>query len=238
MTTVHVGLPAHQGSLERYATHFDLLEIRPVDTPLPKAPGLRKWRRQVSPTFVFSVVVPNVLAALPSTSGTETAAALKTTLAAAEALEARCIVLTTPPSVTPTSLNRKRLEALLAQLPRDVVTVGWEPRGIWSPEEAEVWARALGVHLIVDASQQAAPRGAVLYTRLRGIGAHVRIGAGPLARVREALVDRREAFVVIEADGPRRLADALREPLASSGGGRPPVAAVLRPQMRAEDEEQ
>lgn len=237
MTTVHVGLPAHQGSLERYASHFDLLEIRPIDTPLPKSPGLRKWRRAVPPTFVFSVVVPNVLSALPSSAGEAGDKALKTTLATAEALEARCIVLTTPPSVTPTSLNRRRLEALLAQLPRDVVTIGWEPRGIWSPEEAEKWARELGVHLIVDASQQVPPKGAVLYTRLRGIGAHVRIGAGPVGRVREALVDRREAFVVIESEGPKRIAEALRAPL-EGGGNRPPVAAVLRPQMRAEDEEQ
>lgn len=179
MTTVHVGLPSHQGSLARYATHFDLLEVRPVDTSIPKGGKLRQWRKEVPPAFVFSVVLPKVLSEL-GVASPEQERALKTTLDTAEALQARCLVLTTPPSVTPTALNKKRLTALIERLPRDAVTVGWEPRGIWNPEEMAAWARDLGVHLIGDASQGDAPRGAVLYTRLRGIGANVRIGAGPL----------------------------------------------------------
>jgi len=235
MTTVHVGLPSVQGSLARYANHFDLLEVRPVDTSMPRASGLRRWRKEVPPAFVFSVVVPKILAELRGTSSPEQDKALKATLEAVEALQARCIVLPTPPSVTPTALNKKRLTALIERLPRDAVTVGWEPRGIWSPEEMALWSRELGVHLIGDASQGDAPRGAMLYTRLRGIGANTRVGAGPLARVRTALQDRREAFVIVEADGPKRIAEALRQPLENSSR---PITAVLRPQVHAEDEEQ
>lgn len=235
MTTVHVGLPSHQGSLARYAQHFDLLEVRPIDTSMPHPPKLRQWRKEVPPAFVFSVVLPTILGELRAPTP-ESERALKTTLAVAEALQARCLVLPTPPSVTPTALHKKRLAALLEQLPKDAVTLAWEPRGIWSPEEMGVWARELGVHLVTDISQQEAPRGALLYARLRGIGAHTRIGTNPMARARAAMADRREVFVVIEADGPRRIADALRQPLASAGSR--PVAAVLRPQVRAEDEEQ
>ncbi|MCS6900456.1 MAG: DUF72 domain-containing protein [Myxococcales bacterium] len=235
MTTVHVGLPSHLGSLARYASHFDLVEVRPVATSIPKPTKLRQWRKQVPPTFVFSVVLPPVLTELRAPS-LEQNQALKITLDAAEALEARCLVLQTPPSVTPTVLYKKRLAALLEQLPRDVVLVGWEPRGIWSPGEMDRWSRDLGVHLIDDVSQREAPRGATLYTRLRGIGSNARVSMGVIERIRTAFVDRREVFVVIEADGPKRIADALRRPL--EGGERPAMPTILRPQVRADDEEQ
>lgn len=235
MTTVHVGLPSHQGSLARYASHFDLLEVRPVAMSTPRPTKLRQWRKQVPPAFVFSIVLPPILTELRSPSA-EQEQALKTTLETAEALEARCLVIQTPSSVTPTALNKKRLTALLEQLPRDAVTIGWEPRGIWTPEEMANWSRELGVHLIGDASQTEAPRGPMLYTRLRGIGANTRISAGIIAKVRTAFVDRREVFVVVEADSPKRIADALRQPLEGSERAATPM--VLRPQVRADDEEQ
>jgi hypothetical protein len=181
------------------------------------------------------VVLPPILSELRAPSP-EQEQALKATLEAAEALEARCLVIQTPASVTPTALHKKRLAALLAGLPRDATLVGWEPRGIWSPEEMDRWSRELGVQLIGDASQGDSPRGATLYTRLRGIGANTRFSAGVIDRVRAAFVDRREVFVVVEADNPRRIADALRLPL--DGGERPAIPTVLRPQVRADDEEQ
>jgi uncharacterized protein YecE (DUF72 family) len=235
MTTVHVGLPSHLGSLARYASHFDLVEVRPVATSIPKPTKLRQWRKQVPPAFVFSVVLPPILSELRAPSP-EQEQARKATLEAAEALEARCLVIQTPASVTPTALHKKRLAALLASLPRDAALVGWEPRGIWSPEEMDHWSRELGVQLIGDASQGDAPRGATLYTRLRGIGANTRFSAGVIDRVRSAFVDRREVFVVVEADNPRRIADALRLPL--DRGERPAIPSVLRPQVRVDDEEQ
>ncbi|MCU0656976.1 MAG: DUF72 domain-containing protein [Polyangiaceae bacterium] len=235
MTTVHVGLPTHQGGLARYAKNFDLLEVRPVATSTPRPSKLRQWRKEVPPSFVFSVVLPPILGELPLPSA-EQEQALTTCLEVASALEARCIVLPTPPSVTPTARNKKRLAELLERLPRDAVFIGWEPRGIWTPEELALWSRELDVHLIADVSQTEAPRGSMLYTRLRGIGTNTRLSAGILARVRGAFAERREVFVVVEADGPKRIADALRAPLETSARAVAPT--VLRPAMRADDEEQ
>jgi uncharacterized protein YecE (DUF72 family) len=237
MTSVHVGLPSIRGPLAKYAESFDLLEVRPVDASLPRPTKLRSWRKEVPPSFVFSVVLPASVAQLKPSAESE--AALTESLAAAAALEARCMVLVTPPSVTPTALNRGRLRALVEKLPRDAVTLGWEPRGIWDADEAALWARELELHLVVDAARDTTPRGALLYTRLRGIGVSDRLGDESVERVREALRGRREAFVVVESTGASRVAQALRRPL----GGAPRAAGVgviLRPPitLSAEDEEQ
>ncbi|HEU4409876.1 MAG TPA: DUF72 domain-containing protein [Polyangiaceae bacterium] len=237
MTSVHVGLPSLRGPLAKYAETFDLLEVRPVDAPLPRPTKLRSWRKEVPPSFVFSVVLPAPVAQLKPSPEAE--AALAEALAAAAALEARCMVLVTPPAVTPTELNRNRLRALVQKLPRDAVALGWEPRGIWDVDEAAQWARELDLHLVVDAAREATPRGALLYTRLRGIGVADRLGDESVERVREALRGRREAFVVVESSGASRVAQALRRPLGgtprAAGGGvilRPPIT------LSAEDEEQ
>ena len=60
MARLLVGLPALQGDLEKYTTRFDLLELRPVDTIVPRPGTLRKWRKLVGPGFVFSIVLPRV----------------------------------------------------------------------------------------------------------------------------------------------------------------------------------
>ena len=236
MTTVHVGLPVLHGEVARYAQKFDLLEIRPVDTPLPKPSRLARWRKDVPPAFVFSVVLPQIVSeARTSEAGDK---ALATSLEVAAALEARCIVLTTPVAVTPTALHKKRLAALVAKLPCDAVTVAWEPRGVWDVAEAAAFAKELGVQLVVDAAVDRPPRGNVMYTRLRGIGNSTQLGATAIERVRTAIAGRREVFVVVESNAPMRVAEALRRP--SDGPGRMGGTTVIRPQVRisAEDEEQ
>lgn len=237
MTTVHIGLPSTHGSVARYATNFDLLEIRPVDTSLPRPSKLRQWRKDVPPAFAYSVVVPSALASLKALPQAQLDETLKTTLDTAAALEARCLVVTTPVDVTPTALHKKRLAALFEKFPRDAVLVGWEPRGVWSAEEAASWAHELGVHLIVDASQQEPPRGPTMYTRLRGIGVQAQLGAGATARVRASMSGRREVFVVVECNNPKRVANALRVPLDDAP--RAAMPTVVRPRkLSAEDEEQ
>ena len=236
MTTVHVGLPSLRGDLARYAAQFGLLEVKPVDASLPRISKLRAWRREVPPSFVFSVVLPRVVSDLAVTK--ESTSALETALETASALEARCLVLVTPASVTPTSQNKRRLASLIAQCPRDVVTIAWEPRGVWENEEAAATARDIGAQLVVDVAREPAPRGPILYTRLRGIGEASRLGAGDIERVRAAIQTRREAFVVIESGSPARLAAALMKPFGAAGRTSAPM--IIKPPIRisAEDEEQ
>ena len=62
MSRVLIGLPRVVGKLEKYASKYDMVEVTPVDTPLPKK--LAQWRERVSPAFAFSVVLPKAVAAL------------------------------------------------------------------------------------------------------------------------------------------------------------------------------
>lgn len=239
MSRPHLGLSTLTGSLERYADRFDLLELRLGETALPKPATLRNWRKKVSPSFVFSVVLPRVVGELkPSRELDE---ALEQSLEVARALEARCIVLVTPPSVTPTELNKKRLEALVARIPHDAVTLAWEPRGVWEVEQAAILAKKLDIVVVVDPEHDPAPAGPVAYLRLRGLGESTRLGPAALEKVANALRERRDSYVVIEADAPVKVAEGIRARLArkpSRLGGAGAVVRAPRAILRADDEEQ
>src|SRR6185436_12925372 len=100
MARLLVGLPALQGELEKYQTRFDMVELRPIDTPIPRPGTLRKWRKAVPPGFVFSIILPRVVGELAP--GPALDEALAGSLEAASTVEARCIVLQTPASIRPT----------------------------------------------------------------------------------------------------------------------------------------
>src|SRR5882762_3671701 len=165
MARPHVGLATLEGDLERYAEKYDLLELRPGDAAVPKPATLRAWRRKVPPSFVFSVVFPKAVCELKPTPLLDSG--LEHALAVAREVEARCLVIATPPSITPTDLNRKRLTSLVDRIPHDAVTLAWEPRGIWEVDEAAELADKLGIVLVVDAAREQAPKGAIAYFRLR-----------------------------------------------------------------------
>jgi uncharacterized protein YecE (DUF72 family) len=238
MARPHVGLPLLEGSLERYAEKYDLVELRPVDASLPKSATLRAWRRKVPPSFVFSVVFPRVVSELKPSP--ELDKALEHALDVAREVEARCLVLATPPSVTPTDLNRKRLKALVERIPHDAVSLAWEPRGLWETEHAVALADDLDLVLIVDAAREPAPKGPIAYFRLRGLGEATRLSPAAIDKVAGELVSRREAYVVIETASPASVAQALRKKVGRRTGPGRGTGVVLKPRatFHAEDEEQ
>lgn len=239
MARLLVGLPAPQGDLAKYATRFDLAEIRPVDTVVPKPGTLRKWRKAVPPAFAFSVVLPRVVGAL--TPGAELDAALATSLEVAAALEARCVVLQTPPEVRPTATNRKRIAAVFERVPSAGLVRCWEAFGIWERDDVIALAREMSVVPVFDAAREALGTGPIAYTRLRALGKSAALGQATVERVAERLRRRREAFVVVE--GPRE-AGRVRQALTAELARKPAralAATVVRPTMStlvAEDEEQ
>src|SRR5258707_3286072 len=103
MARPHVGLATLEGDLERYAEKYDLLELRPGDVAMPKPATLRAWRRKVPPSFVFSVVFPKVVGELKPSAALDQA--VEHALAVAREVEARCLVIATPPSIKPTELD-------------------------------------------------------------------------------------------------------------------------------------
>src|SRR4051812_37083449 len=238
MARPHVGLPTLEGDLERYSEKYDLLELRPGDSPIPKPATLRSWRKKVPPSFVFSVVFPKVVGELKPSPALD--AALEQALGVARDVQARCLVIATPPSVTPTELNKKRLAALIERIPHDVATLAWEPRGVWESDDTFAVAHKLGLVLVVDPAREPAPKGATAYFRLRGLGESTRLSPSAIDKIAEELQPRREAYVIIETSGALAVAESLRKKGARKAAIVRPTGAVLRPRatLRAEDEEQ
>jgi uncharacterized protein YecE (DUF72 family) len=254
MARLLVGLPALQGDLGKYAGRFDLVEVRAMEgggtvhrgvaSPppglFPRAATLRKWRKSVPPAFVFSVVLPRVVGEL--VPGDALDGAVAEALEAAAALEARCVVLQTPPSVRPTTTNKKRLAAVFEKIPREGTVRCWEPAGIWEREEALLLGRALSVLVVLDATRDVPGPGPIVYTRLRALGKTASLGAQTMERVAERLRRRRETFVVVE--GSAAEAQRVKQALAADLASRPARAVgvtTVRPAIStlvAEDEEQ
>src|SRR5262245_50319542 len=117
MPRVLVGLPSLLGDIKKYKEKYDIVELSPVDSALTRATTLRSCPKMLSPWFVFSVVLPRAVGGL-SSSNSSAEAELAQSLEVARAVEARCLVLMTPPEVRPTAANRKRLAALVDKLPR------------------------------------------------------------------------------------------------------------------------
>ncbi len=238
MPRIHIGTRTLQGKLERYATKFDLLEVRSdADAPL-RTQTLRRWRKAVPPSFVFSVVLPPEVTQLRP--GPRFDEMLASSLEAARILESPVIVLATPPSVTPTATHRKRLADLVARIPHDVVRIAWEPSGLWEPEDAMALARKLGLVLVRDAAREALPPGNVAYTRLRGLGEASRLSATRAGQVAEGLARFRESFIVVETDLPARTGKLLRERIEAESAAPQRVARTrtIGGPLRTEDEEQ
>jgi uncharacterized protein YecE (DUF72 family) len=233
---LHLGLPVLTGKLERYVSRFDLLEVVPGSKGVPTGARLRAWRKKVGPSFVFSVVLPPDVASLDLAARPS----LELAVDSARSLEARVVLLRTPPEVRPTAANRKKLRALFEQLPREPVSCAWEASGMWEPEEHIGLAKELGVLPVLDGTQVPLPSGSMVYTRVR---APVRsVGAPTVLRLARALAFRKESFVVVESAGlAKRLRTELPLAIVREGGDRRPAVRVIRPAqpfLIADDEEQ
>ena len=204
---LHLGQATLHGAIARYARDFDLLEVSAAAGRLPRARGLRSWREQVPAAFVFSVVVPDTLARLDAVADENELARV---LGAAEALRAGWLLVRTPADTTPSGRSRERLAALVGLLRQGAARVGWEPRGLWEPRDAERTGAALGVHVVRDLGRDPAPPGDVVYTRLSGLGSGTRVRGSSLERALDALAGCREAFIVVEGKDARRAAARVR----------------------------
>lgn len=240
MARLLVGLPALSGKLEAYATRFDLVELRPVDTPLPRAKKLSHWRTQVPPGFAFSVVMPSCVAELGS--GAEVDQAIEQSLEVATAVQAGCVILRTPPAVRPTQTNRERLARLIDRLRRPGQVLGWEPGGIWEVDDIHETARRLGALAVLDAARDPLPKGPIAYTRIKAFGHATRLGAGSMERIAAQLQGRRDAYVVVtDKVMAKQVKAGLTAILEQPPAARPGPLLFrpgLPPDLLADDEEQ
>ncbi len=231
VTSVRIGLSRCHGKLSNYAKRYGLLEVD--GNELPPLAALRKWRKQVPPSFAFSLLLPRPLAELQS--GKAHAAALARSIEAATALQASVLVLATPPSVRPTKANVERIADLATKLPREAHLLAWEPSGLWNSDEVARVAAESGWLPVVDAAEHEVPPGAVVYTRLRAIGKATRLGPNRLQRLAEQLAGRREAFVIADATLGPKLVSSLDAAIDRVGTVRD-VPLLFKPSQGLEDD--
>jgi uncharacterized protein YecE (DUF72 family) len=206
---VHVGRPAIEGGIARYARAFDFLEVIGEPGRHPRRPGLLEWRRVVPERFVFSVVVPSAISSFEHRP--DRPELLSHARMVADALAAGWWLVRTPPSVTPSARATREIEALVGEL-RGERRIAWDPRGLWSDEDALRTAEQLGVHLVRDlAREDRMDENPIVYTRLRGLGEGARIGAAAAERLAERLSDASDSYVVVEGAGAGRVRQVLRD---------------------------
>jgi uncharacterized protein YecE (DUF72 family) len=205
---LHIGAKNLRGELSAYAKRFNFLEVQASGKAPPTTATLKKWRKAVSPTFEFAVVLgPNVAA---MKVGEALDAELEQGLEAARSLQARCIVLPTTAEVTPSAIWQKRIAAVLERVQSPAVNVAWSPRGPWEVDAAAVCAKKWGVALIVDGVRDPVPAGPIAYVRLPALGETRSYSVSALTRLREKLDGARDAYVVFETDSALREAKTLR----------------------------
>ncbi len=247
-TRYHIGARRLESNLGSYAKRFDFLEVHmpALSRPAPTVATLRRWRKQVAPHFDFSVVVGPAASELKA--GKDLEADLEAAMAAADALQARCMLVVTPAQVTPAQVWHDRLAKVVERLKRDATYVAWEPRGLWETEDARRLAHQLDVLLVVDPLRDPPPEGPIFYGRLRALGETRSFGTTALERVVTAIGVRRDAYVVIETQSA--LAECKR--LRQLTQGRPKIVGglgrVVRPReaspamnaaaLRVKDDEQ
>ena len=204
-----VGKSSLEGDIARYASRFNLLELRADLTNLPKGARLADWKKRVPVDFAFSIVLPKAVGQLESSSFE-----LGRTLELAEALSAKWLLLQTPSAVGPSTRMRERLSKLFQAVAHPDRRIAWESRGVWEDEQVEEFAAEHQVHVVRDVSRSEPPEGECVYTRLLALGDGVQVRANVATHVAEVLADRAEALVVIEGQGAEHAAKLLRQELS------------------------
>ncbi|AKV02422.1 hypothetical protein AKJ09_09085 [Labilithrix luteola] len=243
-TRLHIGARELRGELAAYAKRFDYLEVRGLDAQnlrlAPSTATLKRWRKAVPPQFEFGVVAGPNLSALRPGSALDTE--LEAMLATATTLEARVLLIQTPPSVTPGKLWRDRLAGVLDRLRSEVTTLVWEPTGLWELDEAAAQAKKWGVTLAVDPARDEVPAGSVSYGRLRAIGGTRAFSTAALERIAAKIGERRDAYVIIETTSALKEGKTLRGLLrGTSSKKRGGLGRLIRPRgapLNVRDDEQ
>jgi uncharacterized protein YecE (DUF72 family) len=212
---LRVGLTSLKGSIEEYARHFDLLELRADPQRLPSEKALRRLRASAGERVEIALLVP----AETTRRALETPAELAGTISLSTAVDPSWIVFQTGSTVGPSSRVRTRLEALVSSLALPKRRVAWEPRGPFEADVAREWCDALGITLVEDLSQvDEAVLSKCVYTRLRAEGAGARLAEGALEVLAERLAAAEEAYIVLEGRGSPKAKTRIRQALESQLG--------------------
>lgn len=213
MTAVHAGAAIERPPGPRYLAELHFAELAPR-APLPKSGTLKKWRASLPDGFLCALVAPPE--ALASARGPlrfddALQAAIAWLREAADAVDARAIVLPTPREMTTGQRDRDLLARYVERLDRkDGRPLVWAPGGLWEPGAAARFAERIEVVCAYDPVETVPPPGPLSYARLQAIGGRTRFPEPLLEEVldRVAGAGADEAFVSIRS--PRSFREAVQ----------------------------
>jgi uncharacterized protein YecE (DUF72 family) len=175
----------------RYFRRFDLLEVQQSFYEPPRVETARRWRQKAPQGFTFTLkawqlithepssptyrrlrtpILPPDRPALGSFRPTsQVLAAWERTRELARALDAALVLFQCPASFGPTALNIRNMREFFRSIPRDGLSMAWEPRGEWPQELVRSLCQELHLIHCVDPFRGAPLWGEINYFRLHGI---------------------------------------------------------------------
>ncbi len=157
----------------KYATALRFAELS-LRAPLPRAGTLNAWRAALPEGFDLALRAPRacIVSPLgPLRVDAKVESALAWVLDAADALQARAVVLPTPADLAPGKRSRELLTAYAARLRRSSGRhYVWAPSGVWEPEETNQLCADLDLVRAFDPLQMQRPQGPVVYAQLCAMG--------------------------------------------------------------------
>ncbi len=174
----------------KYFRKFGLLELQQSFYEPPGLETAQRWRQKAPQGFTFTLkawqlithepssptyrrlrtpVPPPERSALGSFRPTsQVLAAWERTRQLARALDAPVVLFQCPASFRPTALNISNMREFFGSIPRDGLSMAWEPRGEWPQDLVKSLCQELHLIHCVDPFKGAALWGEVNYFRLHG----------------------------------------------------------------------
>ena len=170
--SIYVGTCGFAGSMGSYFKRFGAVEIQQTFYSLPRIGTASRWAMAAPEGFVFTMKAWQGLthdassptwkkAKMPPGSDLsrfghfkptdEVFAAWDATRRFAKELGASFIVIQSPRSFGMSAQNEVNLESFFTSIERGGLTIGWEPRGTWSDDQARlrrIFSRLNVVHIV------------------------------------------------------------------------------------------
>jgi uncharacterized protein YecE (DUF72 family) len=219
---LHIGALLDRAPGRKYLAALRFAELA-LRNPLPRAGTLASMRKALPDNFVLALRAPRaavVSARGPLREDAELSAAVAWMNEAANALQARAVIIHTPSELTPGARSKDLLRAYAAQLPRAPERhYVWAAQGAWEPEEAEALCKELGLVRAFD-PLETPPSGTsdVVYATLRALGHRAGFSYSALADAvtRTLAHGPSEAFISVDAERSFDVAKRLQT-LANEG---------------------
>jgi len=163
--------------LQAYASLFPAVEVNSTFYRIPKPATAEKWRAEASAVnkgFLFTVKASQIITHAARFK-VQAFWAFETMREICGKLDARILLLQSPPGFGPSKENKRAFAAFLKKINRGDLVLAWEPRGKWwnDPGEVKEFCEEFDLVNCVDPLRNEAQwfgRAKIAYYRLHGFG--------------------------------------------------------------------